>query len=339
MKKFKEFPKIGQFRQTIKSITDRVRYKGKDENENPIFAKLPTVKFEGTVKLHGTNAGIIKSGTTHYCQSRNEILNYPQKDNAGFALFVYRIPEVINELFKTIAENNENVSIYGEWCGGNIQKGVGINGLEKMFVIFAVKVEDFSTDEYFSKWIDINPQIIEQFNKDNIYHIKQFPHYEIEIDFNNPAESQNKLIELTNSVEKQCPVAKYFGKEGVGEGIVWKGITLGWTSSRYWFKVKGEKHSTTKVKKLANIDTEKLENVKKFVEYAVTENRLNQALENVVLDIKKIGEFIRWILNDVMKEESDTMANNNLTKQDVGGTIAKVAKEWFFKKINEEVGL
>ena len=31
---------------------------------------------------------------------------------------------------------NDYCAIYGEWCGGNIQKGVAINGLNKMFVIF-----------------------------------------------------------------------------------------------------------------------------------------------------------------------------------------------------------
>jgi hypothetical protein len=32
------------------------------------------------------------------------------------------------------------ITIYGEWCGGNIQKGVGITNLEKSFFIFGVKI-------------------------------------------------------------------------------------------------------------------------------------------------------------------------------------------------------
>ena len=41
-------------------------------------------------------------------------------------------------------------------------------------------------------------------------------------------------------------------------------------------KVKGEKHSSSKVKKLASVDVEKLNSIKDFVDYAVTESRLEQ---------------------------------------------------------------
>jgi hypothetical protein len=41
-------------------------------------------------------------------------------------------------------------------------------------------------------------------------------------------------------------------------------------------KVKGAKHSSSKVKTLAKVDVVKLENAKAFVEYCFTESRLNQ---------------------------------------------------------------
>jgi len=51
-----KFTDIGQFRNVIKSVTDHVRYKGKDQEGNPIFdpgATLPVITFTGTTKLHG----------------------------------------------------------------------------------------------------------------------------------------------------------------------------------------------------------------------------------------------------------------------------------------------
>lgn len=333
MSLFKPFPEITLYRQTIRSVTDKVRYRGRDENDKPIYdgtAVLPVIEFEGTVKLHGTNAGIIKNGEEIYCQSRKEVLDYPKRDNYGFALFVHKRKEILKEIFATISQKQE-CAIYGEWCGGNIQKGVGLTELEKMFVIFGVKIYEPEPE-----WVNVEQQLIKKFNEHGIYHIKQFPYFKMTIDFNRPKDYQNELVELTQQVEQQCPVSKFFGIDGIGEGIVWKGITEGWTSSRYWFKVKGDKHSSSKIKKLAPVDTEKIKNAQKFAEYAVTESRLNQALEHVELDIKKTGEFIKWILNDIMKEEADTMADNDLSKQNIGGSISKIARDWFFKKIQEQ---
>ena len=161
-----------------------------------------------------------------------------------------------------------------------------------------------------------------------------FDTYSIKVDLNEPKESQNKLIELTNKVEEQCPVAKYFGEEGGGEGIVWTANYLG---KNFRFKVKGEKHSVSKVKKLASVDPEKLKSIKSFIEYAVTDNRLNQAIENVFpnkdLDVKKTGEVIRWMARDIIAEESDTLESNNLSWKEVASNVAKEVKTKFFKQL------
>jgi hypothetical protein len=50
------FPSIGQFRNAVKTVTDRAHWRGKDADGNPIFdrtAPLPTLDFVGTEKLHG----------------------------------------------------------------------------------------------------------------------------------------------------------------------------------------------------------------------------------------------------------------------------------------------
>lgn len=348
MPQFKSFPKIHQFRQTIKNIVSIARYDGKDRDGEPVFnpaLPVPKLKFEGTIKLHGTNAGLIKIGqekgkSIYHCQSRQNNLNYPHSDNAGFGMFIHQCgQELIDELFYTISPI-DNINIYGEWCGGNIQKNVGINGLPKMFVIFAVKIE-YGKDNI--KWYDVNPGLFEKFNDHNIYHIKQFPTYEVEIDFDNPGLIQNELGEITLKVEEECPVAKHFGVDkGIGEGVVWKCNAPGYESSDNWFKVKGEKHSVSKVKKLANVDVEMLKTITDFVDYAVTENRLNQMFQEtkdlhvgVELSPKMTGDFIRKVFNDVMTEEADTMAENSIEKKMLGGQLAKKCKTWYFNKLEE----
>lgn len=145
MQKFIKFPSIGQFRDAIKQVQSECAYHN---------VALPTVEFRGTVKLHGTNAAVViaKDGTWH-CQSRERIIT-PESDNAGFAAWVYGCKAYWDQLAQSLSHaidgEDETMQIYGEWCGGNIQKGVGLSHLPKMFVIFAVR---FSEDAESTKWV------------------------------------------------------------------------------------------------------------------------------------------------------------------------------------------
>ena len=142
----KKFTDIGQFRDVIRAVKSHWDFKGLDEAGDPIYRHdkpYPTLRFRGTVKTHGTNAAIVlyKDGRLEY-QSRERVLTI-QQDNASFMLTMMNID--VKELFEGI-EFNDHVAIYGEFCGGSITKGVAINGLPKMWVIFAVKIDDVYQD-------------------------------------------------------------------------------------------------------------------------------------------------------------------------------------------------
>jgi len=309
---------------------------------------MPTLEYRGTVKLHGTNAAIVYTWDmlqheyVMHAQSRKNIIT-PQSDNAGFAAFAHTSnTEALRDTIEKVMGNDlgytpEVVRVYGEWCGGNIQKGVAINGLEKMFVIFAVKVDN--------QWLSDTQLSVVKLPDARIYNILDYPSHTITIDFNNPEQSTNKLVELTNAVEAECPVGKAFGNEGgIGEGIVWTCITEGWRQSRYWFKVKGEKHQSSKTKTLAPVDIERVNNMKELVSNLVTESRLNQGLEQLrmaKLDItrKNVGPFLKWIVGDIIKEELDTIMGNGFEPKEIQGQISKVARDWFFQEEMKQIGL
>ena len=346
MKKMIKFPSIEQFRTVVTNINRHYNYVGLDENGEAIYDHTlpkPVLTFKGTVKLHGTNAAVCynKDGG-FWAQSRENIITV-EKDNAGFAFFAQSnlgsfmaLMNIVHNREKIDSSKN-TVTIYGEWCGGNIQKGVGITNLPKSFFIFGVKVTPHTETEEELKanpayWVDYSG--LEHTDR-NIFNIDDYSIYSMDIDFNMPALVQNQLSELTIAVEEECPVAKAFGFSGIGEGIVWstevKGIV-------HRFKVKGEKHSSSKVKTLASVDVEKLEGIQKFVEYAVTESRFNQSLENTFpnnepIDVKKMGDVIRWVVNDVLKEEMDTMVANNIEPKDVNKYISTKVREMFFKMV------
>jgi len=103
----------------------------------------------------------------------------------------------------------------------------------------------------------------------------------------------------------------------------------------------GKLNKGSKVKTLAPVDIEKLTNISEFIDYAVTESRLHQAASEVLsvldsdptqydFDRKKIGEFIKWVSRDVLKEEVDTLVENGLTMKDVGNAMSKACQKWFF---------
>jgi hypothetical protein len=317
---FIKFPKIGQFRDVITHVRKQAQFVGIDAEGNVIVdrtRKAPTLKFKGTVKLHGTNAAVVRNadGTIHF-QSRERIIT-PTSDNAGFAIWASTVDW--NFFFFSLFNPDSEVAIFGEWCGGNIQQGIALNQLTKRFVIFKVMVDGV--------WQKFTLDVAQDFG---IYNINSFPSFEAEIDFENPGVVQNILIAITEQVEAECPVGKAFGVTGIGEGVVWTCES----DPTLVFKVKGEKHSASKVKVLASVDTEKAASLQEFVENSVTENRLNQGLENIdELDVKCTGQFLKWVVNDVLVEEADVIVASLLETKEVNREVSKAAKVWFMEKL------
>ena len=351
-----KYPSIGQFRNAIKSIKKYVTYVGRDEDGKPIHnrnAELPKITFKGTVKLHGTNGGICLTKDGLHVQSRNRIIT-PDNDNMGFATFVESNKESILKIFDKIKnscllDNDNTITIYGEWCGGKVQKNVAISGLPMMFVIFDIKL----TNGEDNSWIDegkildkkIDPEgdsFRLSYESANVYNINDFETYEINVDINDPKIAKNKLIEFTNNVENECPVGKKFKRivgtdNTTGEGIVWKAEFDG---KVFRFKVKGKEHSSSKVKKLVSISPEKIESIQKFVEYAATENRFNQGIEvlftstNTEPETNHVGKIMKWVFGDICKEEKDTLKENGLSAKEVRSDIYNSTKKRFFEYLD-----
>lgn len=344
-KKHVSFSKIPQFRDVIRNVNKQAQFVGLDKNGEPIFNNnivKPTLDFDGTVKLHGTNSSVCTNGNEIWFQSRKRIITL-ENDNHGFASFCTKRIEVMKNILeniqKRINEEDYIISLFGEYCGEGIQNGVGITTLPKMFVIFAIKVSVEDKESYYVDSTNIRD------TENQIYNIADFQTFNLNIDFNYPEVAQNEIVKLVEEVENECPVAKELKAKGdvkTGEGIVWTGY---FKDTRHIFKTKGEKHSVTKVKKIASVDIEKVNSIKEFVNYAVTENRMKQAVEvlftseNVEPTIQKMGDFLRWVIQDIVKEESDVLAGNDLTVKDIGRYVSNEARPWFQNLLNKNAGI
>lgn len=334
-----KFPSIKQFRDVIREVKRKAEFMGLDAAGEPIInpaPKLPTLNFRGSVKMHGTNAAIVFTPEGIVFQSRERVLTI-ESDNAGFCNHMMEHGNVLRTIAGKIEKQeglspvlDNTIAIFGEWCGGNVQKGVALNGLPKMFVAFAVQIN--------GEWIDINdfPWLTD--SSASIYNVGQFEQYAMTIDFERPEIAQNELGAITMAVEARCPVAAQFDSIGTGEGVVWRCVEN--PSSDLWFKVKGEKHSASQVKTLAAVDVEAVSAVRDFVAMAVTEQRLEQGLQNLLNEQQKpfamssVGDFIRWVYGDVIKEESDTIQASGFDPKKLGGPISQACKRWYVAKLD-----
>ena len=348
MKRMVKYPSISQFRQTVKDITERACYIGKDNEGKPVFDYLkpkPVVTFTCSTKLHGTNASVCYSISDGlWAQSRENIITV-EKDNMGFAFFVEQNKSVIISIIEELAKihnidlNKNIISVYGEWCGKGVQKAVAISELDKRFVIFqAFKVSPLEPSED-EKAIWYGTEKIDS-TENKIWNIMNFKTWSFDIDFNTPERKINELLELVEEIETECPVAKEFGVSGVGEGFV--ATYLSEDGALIQCKFKGEKHSNSKVKTTKAVDTEKLDAIDKCIEEICHSWRFEQALREVfgpdyekTLDRKRIGEYLKFISTDTIKEESDLIAKYGFEPKDVMGKVSQKAKEYFFAVENQ----
>ena len=318
-----EYPSIEQYRNAAKNIALRTQYTGKDETGQPLYdttIQLPTIEFVGTCKLDGSNAAIVKQNNIVTAQSRTRVIT-PTDDNYGFARWVKEHEE------EFITNLPDNTVVWGEWAGKGVQGRTAVCQLEKAFYIFGAK--NIITNDILdvSKW----PLI------PNTYNIHQFTTFNVVIDFNNPQPALDIINKLTLQVEENCPVGRYFNVTGIGEGIVWTPVDPKWAGeSKFIFKTKGLKHENV-IKKKAEIDPEKSGNVEVFIEKYVVEERLNQGLKylkdnNIEIEDKSTGQFIKWVVQDVLKETKDEMVASNLTEKDVTSSISRKAREFYLKR-------
>lgn len=348
---FVKHPSIEQFRNVVRSA------------RKIVTDTQSTITFTGTVKLHGTYAAVNRTCDPTgaiTADSRERVISI-ESDNAGFAYFTHANRETFTQMFNLIAQTyNElakpttQIQISGEWCGGNIQAGVGLNKLPKMFVVFGIRLIDAASGEPTIRRLPSAhiKNIVDQFACAEIHSVYEFKTWDVDINLYVPDVAQNKLVELVEQVEHQCPVAAQLlgitdpEVELIGEGIVWRPSDTRETkpyfaSSDLVFKTKGEKHSSSKVRTLkvaVAIDPVKLESIEQFIEYAVNESRLDQGFDKLrelglEADKKHVGDYIKWMMSDVIKEESDVLVESGLTFKDVQSAIVEKTKNYYFATI------
>jgi hypothetical protein len=364
MQRFIKYQSIEQFRHITKQIQEHACYIGRDADNQPIFDYLkpkPTLTFLATEKIHGTNAAVCYSiPDGMWAQSRERILSM-ESDNMGFCFFAMQKEQQLINLIIDLAHEHlidlttHIISLYGEWAGGSIQKNSALSGIDKTFIIFQYfkvsPIEPSENEE--TVWYPTTTSIdvydentaehigIKYIGAENTEHrilnITNFPVYQFTIDFNDPNKYINDIIQLVEeTIEPNSPVGRQLGQDNnIGEGLVCSHLSD--TGELYQFKVKGEKHSNSPVKTTTPVDIEKMNKLDECAAKICHNWRFEQALTAVfgynyeqTLSRDKLGQYLKWVADDTIKEEADIIAEFGFEPKDVMGRVQTKAKNFFF---------
>jgi len=330
--KFQKWPSIESFAHVRKTINKYMAMAHQSEYFNTTYA--------GKIKLHGTNAAVqIAPNGEVVAQKRSSVI-YPDQDNAGFATWVSQK----KAMFANLAQDKV-LTLHGEWCGGNIQKGVALNQIDKTFAIFCVQLGNLGdgSAEYYVDPDNIKDLIGEA--DGTVWHILPY-HHQVDINFYDElsvAVAANEIERAVFEVEACDPWVKYnFDKEGIGEGLVYypmvKGLVNADTMKEFIFKAKGYKHQvkSNKTPNIVAINIEKVASIQEFTKMFITEARLLQGVNEACgdeYDTKLIGAFLQWISADVMKESIAELEESELTWKDVSKKVMTTAREWYQSKM------
>lgn len=350
-----KFESIERLEVVLKTIKHKSFMIGLDGENKPIYntsLPLPTVEITLTEKIHGMNASVCYSNKEGiYFQKRSEIIN-DKNDNWGFGEFAKERSAIFMELIIKLAkENNINldthrISLFGEFAGTGIQKGSALDGMSKKFIIFQkFKVsnvnEELRAED--TKWY--KTKIADKWICSELHSIFNIMNHFVKIvsfNFANFDEEYQDLNDILLDIENSSPIGEYLGKlNNIGEGLIGNFEFLG---DEYTFKIKGSKFQRTSVKKPKfNIDNELIQKKLECALKVCQPFRLEQVwmeifeFNGVSFDtepnIKKLGDFIKKVITDIIKEETIAFEEFNLTPKEVFPFISKICSKWFFEQL------
>lgn len=265
------------------------------------------IPYVATVKLHGTHAAFHSDldGVTIF--SRNN----KREPGEHFGLTLADLP-------RPDLEGDEwcsSITVYGEWCGPGIQKGVAISKLpERRFFPFMERRDGIWMHFTGSGGVTPYGDVFLLFGDDR---------------------DVGMLNSFTIEVDAECPTAKMLGIVGPGEGLVWTPAQVDLLQDeRLWFKTKGESHrGGPRERKPATLTPEQFESVNQAVERLVLDDRLEQAWERVApTGLEDMGRLLGEFSRELEREEREAVEASIGDWRHFNRGASKKARDWFLER-------
>ncbi|KAJ6619728.1 hypothetical protein B0H10DRAFT_1143498 [Mycena sp. CBHHK59/15] len=327
--------------------------------------KMPPSKatFFGTVKLHGTNATVVfhNNDKRHpQIQARSWIIESTKKDNMGTYTLLSAAPlsSLVDQILAVRGQSSfSEIYICGEIAGRGVQKGVAITAMERFFAIFNIRIDGY--------WCDMRDYKSCSLPKHRIYNVAQYKTFQVDIDFRVDTAATFELMKkYTAEVYEECPFGSAFADPatrlkftGRGEGIVWTMVPSSFMDEGvefddtvlYNFKTKGEQFTATSraPREHKESDSGMVAAAVEFADFALGERRFEQGIEYLEgeqartdkpirgYDIKLTGMFIKWVVEDAMKEEENERVKLGVGEKEAKKELGARAKEWYVRRCVE----
>lgn len=321
------------------------RFSNLDLNElRELNAPFTRLYMTGTVKLHGCNVGIgLTPEGEMFFQSRNKEIT-TEDDLNGFCKMIEEHKDFymaeLNAIKDYIGHTTEKtIILFGEYCGGKNQRGVGLAEVDYFFSLFEIYYKDkYSENETYLAFEDI------VFNEGNrrinpehrYFPINTFGIYNAVLDLDKPEEFVEMATNLAKEIGEHCPAAKYFGVDGSGEGVVFKYRI---DNDQLRLKFKCEKFETRKSNKIPKEITEDHKRALELVDIVITPYRVGQAIEymnemKIPVDKEHISEFVGWLVKDVYKEDTKLIEESQIEDEKFfDKSLKKKCSFIFFKEV------
>jgi hypothetical protein len=246
-----------------------------------------------------------------------------------------------------MTDDNRVITLFGEWVGPGIQKGVAISKIpRRTWCLFAAKYEDDDRTEYYCE-----PQTLWLLIR-NIPDTTVLPWHVIDdqtawkVDLNDVT-AVNKFLDTLETevarIDRHDPyVAETWGIDGCGEGLVAYPVRADGTfRPDAMFKVKGPSHQTTVRKPMRS--PQKKQRAMILAEQICTPARIEQGFQEVCQTdgfdtpvrhpLQHMKVLMPWLAADIQAECATEIHENELEwRRDLARPCGTLASQWLLKK-------
>jgi hypothetical protein len=164
-----------------------------------------------------------------------------------------------------------------------------------------------------------------------------FPVWDLWLNVYDCEQDLKDIESLTQDIENECPIAKYFGvPNSMGEGVVWWSL-----NPLFIFKTKGENHKKSLPKvRTPGASEDELAIYNDVVDTIPILSKIEQMCfeHNLSLQNKKhTGDIIRYVLQDCYQEELRDLDKG--LRKTYNSIIADRIKAYIFKEHEYQRGL
>jgi hypothetical protein len=345
MSKFIEWPHIPNLASLCRSRTE-----AKDEETE----KSGPICYRAKIKLHGRNCAIsVNQDGTVSAQTHHHKLALKDPDGhvmrgyvtelfeqPGVEPYFARLPHAAQKL---TGKQWQQVLVFGEWAGKDVQKFVAISHAERFFAVFALVFVDALGQTVL--WTDpLSILCVLDYcpgRPKNVHVLPWFQELAWTVDFSDAnmlAELCQTLGALVADIDRRDPwAAEVFGLDGPGEGLVFYPEHCDMACfTKFAFKVKGETHmGPNQIAKKHGLAAPERPEV---IDVLLVASRLEQAITDLSeqrnfapLTKADTPNVIRWVLNDIEREcrpEIDKFYQGKLKAEERKAIGAFVCREF-----------